>query len=280
MQHGAGLAPLPHPVLGQISYRYTLDYLTWLRFANAGHFQEGNLAAMDYAIQRLPGDHPILEIGSFAGLSANQITALKRRHGKTNRLFTCDPWVFEQLNMDVKVGAHHVTFREYAEFICQTFVQNVKFFSSDSPPMTMRAFSDDFFRAWRAGEDVTDIVSSGTMKLGGPIGFAFIDGDHQYEPARRDFENVDEFLVPGGFVLFDDSGDDALGPDGLPWGSWRVAKEVEASGRYELIAKQPNYLFRKIEGRTERKSPAVPGRWAGGSGAGEAKGSPSAFGRG
>ncbi len=228
-----------------IPLHYTLDYLTWLRFANAGHFQQGNITAMDHAIERIPGDAPILEIGSFAGLSANQITALKRRHGKTNRLFTCDPWVFEQLDMNAKVGAHHVTFKQYADFIRQTYVQNVRFFSSDSLPSTAQMFSDDFFKAWRRGEEVPDVVSGGMVRLGGPIGFCFIDGDHQYDAARRDFVNADEFVVRGGFILFDDSGDKALGPDGKPWGSWKVAKEAEASGKYELISRDPNYLFRK-----------------------------------
>lgn len=243
MPTGTEATPAVKPPV--IPLDHTMDYLTWLRFANAGHFQHGNIAAMDHAIERMPGEFPILEVGSFAGLSANQITALKRRHGRTNPLFTCDPWVFESLDMNVKVGAHHVTFKQYADFIRDTYVRNVKFFSSDAPPISVRMFSDDFFRAWRAKEEVVDLVSGGMARLGGPIGFCFLDGSHEHGSVLRDFMNADELLVGGGFVLFNDSGDAAAGPGGKPWGSRKVAKEVEASRRYELVSKDPNYLFRK-----------------------------------
>ena len=76
-------------------------------------------------------------------------------------------------------------------------------------------------------------------QLGGPIAFCFIDGNHSYEFARRDFENTDRHLQPGGFILFDDSG------DGSDWGVCKVVAEVAATGRYELIATNPNYLFKK-----------------------------------
>ena len=41
-------------------------------------------------------------------------------------------------------------------------------------------------------------------------------------------------------MLFDDSW------DGAGWGACRVMPEIAASGRYELVMRNPNYLFRKI----------------------------------
>ena len=57
--------------------------------------------------------------------------------------------------------------------------------------------------------------------------------------ARRDFENCDKYLEPGGFLLFDDSG------DGTTWEVCRVVQEVVRSGRYHLVRHKPNYFFQK-----------------------------------
>jgi hypothetical protein len=77
------------------------------------------------------------------------------------------------------------------------------------------------------------------VRLGGPLGFCYIDGNHTFDYAERDFRNADEFLAPGGFLLFDDSA------DGSEWEVCRVVAGLLAEGRYELVAKVPNYLVRK-----------------------------------
>ena len=71
------------------------------------------------------------------------------------------------------------------------------------------------------------------------ISFAYIDGNHQYEFAKRDFENVDKILISGGFILFDDSA------DYTNWGSKKVAQEAAKSGKYEVVRKNPHYFLRK-----------------------------------
>jgi Methyltransferase domain len=38
------------------------------------------------------------------------------------------------------------------------------------------------------------------VQLGGPIAFAYIDGSHTYEQSTKDFQNVDRYLEPGGFI--------------------------------------------------------------------------------
>src|SRR6516164_5638066 len=81
------------PTTGQIDIAY--EYVKWLCFANAGMLDRGNLYLMDYAINQLPSNAPIVEIGSFCGLSTNLLTHYKRKHKRTNRLVTCDKWDFE-----------------------------------------------------------------------------------------------------------------------------------------------------------------------------------------
>ena len=69
--------------------------------------------------------------------------------------------------------------------------------------------------------------------------FVYIDGAHTYEAASRDFRGADPFVLPGGYVFFDDTGE-AWGPEMA-----RVVREVQQHPHYELIARTPNYFFRK-----------------------------------
>ena len=78
------------------------------------------------------------------------------------------------------------------------------------------------------------------IHLGGPISFAYIDGNHSYDYAKRDFENVDAFLETGGFILFDDSS------DGSGWGVCKVIDTIKHNNRYEIVAANPNYLVKKL----------------------------------
>ena len=70
--------------------------------------------------------------------------------------------------------------------------------------------------------------------------FCYIDGNHSYEFARRDFENTDRFLEPGGFILFDDSA------DGTKFEVGAVIDEVKRMSNYRVVLKNPNYLVQKI----------------------------------
>lgn len=45
------------------------EYISWLSFANAGMLHAGNIYTMNYAIENLPSNSPVLEIGIFCGLS-------------------------------------------------------------------------------------------------------------------------------------------------------------------------------------------------------------------
>jgi hypothetical protein len=215
------------------------DYLSWLSYANAGMLVRGNVDCIDYAIRHLPSAAPLIEIGSFCGLSTNVISYLKRKHGASNRLVTCDRWAFEGAEGGGRLGdCDWIDHPHYKAFVKETYLRNIRMFSAPDLPYTVEKFSDEFFAAWDAGETQVDVLGR-EIRLGGPIAFCFIDGNHSYDFARRDFENTDRHLEPGGFVLFDDSG------DGTDWGVCKVVAEVAASGRYELIANNPNYFFRK-----------------------------------
>jgi len=214
-------------------------YTTWLCFANAGMLDRGNLYLIDYALSRIRTSSPMIEIGSFCGLSANVLTHFKRKHGLKNHLITCDKWDFENEDADrVHVAGSPVLFSDYRHFVRESYLRTTGLFSADDLPFTVEAMSDEFFEKWKKGETVQD-VRGRALPLGGPVSFCYIDGNHTYEGSKQDFLNCDAFLEPGGFLLFDDSAEHQFGV-------WRLMPEVLATGRYKLSATNPNHLFQKL----------------------------------
>ena len=224
------------------------EYLDWLMLANAGMQVPGNLHLFDLAIAAAP-PAPMLEIGSFCGLSTNIIGYLKAKHGRDEPLFSCDRWCFEGADKPLPTAAP-VTREQLRDFVIASFEHAVRTFSPAALPFAVELSSDEFFELWRARGHARDRFGR-EVRLGGELGFAFIDGNHTYEYAMRDFANCDEQLLPGGLLLFDDS-DDA--------GSWEVREvihDVRRTGRYEVVAKNPNYLLRKLPPAPAPPWPAV-----------------------
>lgn len=214
------------------------EFVRWLGYANAGMLKPGNAWSMDYAVRHLPSGNPLLEIGSFAGLSTNVICHLLRKHGRSNAFYTCDNWDVTGQQRDGRIGESAVTFPEYAEFVKASFLRNVHFFSIQNRPYTVEAASAEFFERWAGHKSVRDVFGR-EVGLGGSITFCYVDGLHSCEAVREEFESIDLLLEPGGFILFDDSADSS------PFGLARVMREIAASGGYDLVAQNPNYLFRK-----------------------------------
>jgi hypothetical protein len=231
------LGRLVNRIAGNKQRKLSDEYLTWLGFANAGMLHAGNPWLIQYAVENLPSRHPIVEIGSFCGLSTNVISYFVKKAGKQNPLFTCDRWIFEGSAGGGQIG-NGIAHAAYREFVKSSFLRNVEFFGAGTRPSTIEVFSDEFFERWRKQETVEDVFG-GAVDLGGPISFCYVDGNHTYEFAKRDFTNADEFLDSGGFILFDDSW------DGNHFGLTPLMNEIARNPRYELIAKNPNYLFRK-----------------------------------
>ena len=131
-----------------------------------------------------------------------------------------------------------LAFPDYKRFVKDSYLRNTKTFSSDQLPFTIGVFSDQFFDLWRNKSTVDDVWGR-SAGLGGPLSFCYVDGNHTYPAAKRDFENCDAFLEAGGFIVFDDSAWDEFGVR-------QLMPEIAATGRYKLIATNPNHLFQKI----------------------------------
>ena len=141
--------------------------------------------------------------------------------------------------MGGNIGKCEISHEQYREFVKLNFIRNVDFFSPYNKPYTVETFSDEFFELWKKNETVNDVFGR-NINLGGAISFCYVDGNHTYIFAKRDFENVDRYLETGGHVLFDDSSDSS------PFGLKQLMKEIKSNQRYKLVMKNPNYLFKKI----------------------------------
>ena len=215
------------------------EYLNWLTFANAGMLNPGNVYCMDYAIARIQSDNPLLEIGSFCGLSTNIMSYLLRKHSKTNKIITSDKWIFEGAESGGTLGHSPILHSQYRSFVMESFKRNVAFFGDTSSVHPIEAFSDEFFELCGERKVVSDLFGA-KLRLGGNFSFAYIDGNHTYEYAKRDFVNTSKFLDIGGFILFDDSSKYS------PWGCALLMKEIMDASDYELVMTNPNYLFKKV----------------------------------
>lgn len=215
------------------------EFLVWIRFAVPGMLAEGNVHAMEYAITNMPPGKPIVEIGSFCGLSTVVLSYFLSKQSKTTPVFTCDKWEFEGQELGSPLGdSPTVSHDVYQTYVKETFRRTMQTFAAEHLPHTIECFSDEFFRRWFENEKTVDVFGR-PVTLGGEISFCYIDGNHTYEFAKRDFENTDKALVPGGFILFDDSGDDSQ------WEVNQLTKEIISGHEYELISRNPNYLLRK-----------------------------------
>ena len=210
-----------------------------------GMLREGNIYLIDHAIQNMPQKGNVIEIGSYGGLSTNLILYLLKKHKREEPLFNCDPWIYEGYedykgtSSEFMDGRNDIERIEYMNYIKQSFINSINFLTKDRLPHTFELKSDVFFQKYTEKQTLVDLFGK-EVTLGAPISFAYIDGDHAYNSAKKDFENVAKFLLTGGFVLFDDS------EDGSKMGSAKLMKELTKDIRFKLIDKNPNYLFQKI----------------------------------
>jgi hypothetical protein len=214
------------------------DAMHWMGFVVPGMLDHGNIDLFSYCFKRLPSEAPIIEIGSFAGRSLNYMIFFLRRAQRPNLVFSVDEWKFEGFEPSGLIDGR-VPFEEYRAHVIETFRRNVTLFSGDRLPHHIELNSNTFFSAWASREERTDFFGRPT-RLGGPISFAYIDGEHTYAQSKKDFDNIDSYLEPGGFIVFDDTGDN------FQWGDCkRTAEEAAALKRCEVVAKNPNYCLRK-----------------------------------
>ena len=166
----------------------------------------------------------ILEIGVHEGTFSN----LLLKQFKPEIFYLVDPWKYESEetykeslyggNLSNPDGQNKLNARY------ETVKLNFKEQITSGQIILIRKNSDEVFNLLK--DNFFDLI--------------YIDGNHTYEYSKRDFQNVSKHLDKGGFILFDDSSDYSS------FGCARLMKEIVANSDYELVMKNPNYLFRKI----------------------------------
>jgi hypothetical protein len=213
---------------------------------SGGMLTEGNIYLMDYAVKNMPANGHILEIGCWAGLSANVLHHLIKRYDRTELFLGCDPWIYEGFGDHKKTGITTIDGDETIErtdfmnYIKNAYVNSITLFNKNKLPHTFQLTSDAFFEHYSKNDEITDVFNR-PFKLGGQISFCYIDGDHSYEIAKRDFENTDKYLKINGYILLDDSWDSSN------YGSSKLMDDIKKNSSYRIVDKNPNYLIQKIK---------------------------------
>lgn len=121
-----------------------------------GMLNEGNIGLMDFAIQHLPAEGSMLEIGSYGGLSTNLMIYLKNKYRKFHPFFTCDAWIYEGYNdhlqevADVFIdGRPDVLRSDYSVYMKTAFIHATKLLSPQNLPFSFHQYSNIFFKIGR-----------------------------------------------------------------------------------------------------------------------------------
>jgi hypothetical protein len=209
-------------------------FIHWIRNGISGWCPDTNIKIIDECMRHLKAG-AVVEIGSFCGLSTSIIAHCLRRYQKQNVLYSVDDWVFEGYFDCSGTISGAFTADDWMEYTQAAFKSAVKLTTKNINHSHIQKNSNNFFEAWHAEAVVNDLQGN-NQPLGGPIAFAYIDGDHSYEQSKKDFMNVDQHLVKGGFVFFDDSADN------VGFGSKDVADEVGRLPNYKLMTPKLDFV--------------------------------------
>src|SRR5262245_23879896 len=168
------------------SFSVLADFINWQQsFAGV----EGFLHDLEgYILLQLAakggGVGAIVEIGSFMGRSTSFLAAGSKMAGR-EKVIAVDHF---RGSTEHQAGQHFAnpTLIQIGTTFPR-FQENLRRVNLDDYVMPIRASSSEAVREWQA-----------------PIRLLFIDGDHEYESVRYDFEAWSRFVVPHGLVCLHD----------------------------------------------------------------------------
>lgn len=178
---------------------------------------------------------PAVEIGSYCGRSTSVLAGTVQQVCPGMKVYAIDPHEGELTSFGNEVRREAPTWERFAQIIEDANLSDVVV------PIRKRSIEV----AWDR-----------------PIGFLFIDGLHDYANVSRDFHHFDKWVVPGGYVAFDDY--DSAFP-----GVIQFANEILARGDFRrflrvgkmlVLEKRPVDESTDESGRTQESPPEMGGR--------------------
>jgi predicted O-methyltransferase YrrM len=190
----------------------------------------------------------IIELGSWCGRSATALGLAARLSGRcTVHAVDLFPDKTDWRRNDDGTYSYCVTLggRQFGAYGEQTVWAEP--FERDIAPIYERQPKLlDVFRGTIARNGLTDVVRPFRGDLGmfadaAPADLrcklAFIDGDHSYDAVRQDIAHAERFLVPGGWICFDDAFSCYEGVDRA------ITDAVVNSGRYDRCQQVTRKFF-------------------------------------
>ena len=167
-----------------------------------------------------------LEIGVYRGQTVSLAALLQRHFSCQGKILGISPFTSagDSVSKYIEINYYDDTLRNFAHF-------------SLPEPSLLKAFSTDQPAIQKIREPVWDCI--------------YIDGNHEYDVARHDFENASQGAKPGGLIVLDDSAlstsfrPPEFATGGHP-GPSRLAQEIkEQAGFEEILQVGHNRVFLK-----------------------------------
>ncbi len=167
-----------------------------------------------------------LEIGVYRGQTISLAALLSRMNGVPCRLQGISPFA--------AVGDGVSTYRKDVDYLRDT-LQHFEHFGLPQP---------DLLQAFSTAPEAAALIRSKEWEM------VYIDGNHDYEVERQDWEVCSQSVKPGGIIVLDDASlDTAYRPPlfataGHP-GPSRVAREIDGRTFREVLRVGHNRVFQK-----------------------------------
>ena len=201
-----------------------------------------------FSLAYLPGvDGDIIEVGSWCGRSASALGLAAQLSGGTVHAIDLFPERTDWWRNGDGTYSYRVTIagQDLGAYGEQT-VWSEPFERDIAPIYDRHPRLIDAFRRTIERNSLTDVVRPfrGDLRMfadAAPSGLrcrlAFIDGDHSYEAVRQDIGQAERFLVPGGWICFDDAFSCYEGVDRA------ITEAIVESGQYERCQQVTRKFF-------------------------------------